>query len=168
MYKIGDFSIISKTTVKALRYYETKKMLLPKRVDSNGYRYYETSQLTDIAKIISLKQMGLSLKEIKSVIDGMNIVTILINRKKIVEKEISEYKYQLSKINYLLEGKNMKYEPVVKELQSFTVYYKEGVIKDFSKLVEFILSSGEECLKANPGIKCITPDYCYVNYLDGE
>ena len=25
-----------------------------------------------------------------------------------------------------------------------------------------------ECLKLNPNIKCVEPDYCFVNYLDGE
>lgn len=62
----------------------------------------------------------------------------------------------------------MKYEVVVKELPSYTIYYKEGLIEDFSKIVNFILESGEECKKLNPNIKCIEPDYCYLNYLDGE
>ena len=44
MLKIGDFSRMSKVTVKALRYYEKEGLLIPKYVDeNNGYRYYETS-----------------------------------------------------------------------------------------------------------------------------
>ena len=62
----------------------------------------------------------------------------------------------------------MSYEVILKELPDYTVYYKEGIIEDYSKLTDFILSSGKECLKTNPDIKCIKPDYCYVNYLDGE
>jgi len=30
MYKIGEFSILSKTTIKALRYYEKEKLLIPR------------------------------------------------------------------------------------------------------------------------------------------
>ena len=55
MYKIGDFSKMSKVTIKALRYYEKEGLLKPVFIDQNtGYRYYETSQLVEISKIISL------------------------------------------------------------------------------------------------------------------
>ena len=45
MYKIGDFSSMLKTTIKTLR-------------------YYDTSQLVDISRIISLRQIGVSIKDI--------------------------------------------------------------------------------------------------------
>ena len=53
MYKIGDFSKMSKTTIKTLRYYEKEGLIKPSFVDPyTSYRYYESSQLTDISKII--------------------------------------------------------------------------------------------------------------------
>lgn len=83
MYKIGDFSNMSKTTIKTLRYCEKEALLKPVYVDLNtGYRYYVTSQLIEISKIIHFKQMGLSIKDIKKVLDGENVETILNNRKK--------------------------------------------------------------------------------------
>ena len=36
----------------------------------------------------------------------------------------------------------MKYEVAMKELPNYVVYYKEGKVKDFTKLTEFILDSG--------------------------
>ena len=62
----------------------------------------------------------------------------------------------------------MNYEVTIKTLPECIVYYKEGYLKKYSDSSEFILSSADECLKDNPNIKCIEPDYCYVNYLDGE
>ena len=62
----------------------------------------------------------------------------------------------------------MKEEIFEKVVPAYYVYYKEGVLKDYSEASEFILSSGTECMKLNPNIKCVEPDYCYVNYLDGE
>ena len=53
MYKIGDFSKMSKVTIKALRYYEKEGLIVPAYIDeNNGYRYYESKQLIDISKII--------------------------------------------------------------------------------------------------------------------
>ena len=38
MLRIGDFSKLSKVTIKALRYYEKEGLLIPKHVDVfNGY-----------------------------------------------------------------------------------------------------------------------------------
>lgn len=62
----------------------------------------------------------------------------------------------------------MKYEIITKTLPDYTVYYKDGKLKDISEITNFILTSADECLKANKDMKCIEPDYCYVNYLDGE
>ena len=51
MYKIGEFSKMSKTTIKTLRYYENEGLLMPSYVDPyTNYRYYESSQLTDLTK----------------------------------------------------------------------------------------------------------------------
>ncbi|MGN1342401.1 MAG: MerR family transcriptional regulator [Bacilli bacterium] len=169
MYKIGDFSNMSKTTIKALRYYEKEGLLKPVYVDLNtGYRYYETSQLVEISKIISLRQIGLSIKDIKNIIDGYDMENILNKRKKEIEDNLTIFNTQLSKINYLLEGNNMKNEIFIKEIPSYIIYYRDGIISDFSKISEFVLQSGTECAKANPNLKCVTPNYCYISYLDGE
>ena len=169
MYKIGEFSNMSKTTIKALRYYEKEDLLKPVYVDLNtGYRYYETSQLVEISKIISLRQIGLSIKDIKNIIDGYDMENILNKRKKEIEDNLTIFNTQLSKINYLLEENNMKNEIFIKEIPSYIIYYRDGIISDFSKISEFVLQSGTECVKANPNLKCVTPNYCYISYLDGE
>jgi DNA-binding transcriptional MerR regulator len=46
MFKIGDFSRLSRVSVKALRYYDEIGLLKPVRVDQfTGYRYYSADQL---------------------------------------------------------------------------------------------------------------------------
>ena len=86
MYKIGDFSSMSKTTIKTLRYYEKEGLLTPTYVDLyTGYRYYETSQLVELSKIISLRQIGVSIKDIKSILQGYDMEKILNKRKKELE-----------------------------------------------------------------------------------
>lgn len=168
MYKIGEFSTLAKITVKTLRYYEKVGLLIPAYVDKEtGYRFYETKQLIDLSRIISLRQIGLSIKDIQSLNEN-ELHKILNVRKQEIEKNLILYDSQLSKINYLLEGKFMKYETIIKELPDYTVYYKEGRIKTIDEIVSFITSSATECFATNPDIKCIEPDYCYVSYLDKE
>lgn len=169
MVRIGEFSKMSKTTIKALRYYEKEGLLKPIFIDPyTNYRYYESSQLVEISKIIHLRQVGLSIKDIKKVLDGNNVVDILKNRKKEIEKNLKNYNIELSKINYLLEGGNMKNEIFIKEIPEYIIYYRDGVIADFSKISEFACATGTECSKTNPNLKCVMPNYSYISYLDGE
>ncbi|SCP99491.1 MerR family transcriptional regulator [Anaerobium acetethylicum] len=71
MYRIGEFSKMSKTTVKALRYYDEIGLLKPEKVDElTGYRFYTTRQLMELHRIHSLRQIGLSIEEIKLIVSG--------------------------------------------------------------------------------------------------
>lgn len=62
----------------------------------------------------------------------------------------------------------MQNEIFIKVIPEYIVYYWDGVISDFSKVSEFAFRSGTECSKANPNLKCVTPNYSYISYLDGE
>lgn len=169
MYKIGEFSVISKTTIKTLRYYEKEKLLIPAYIDrETGYRYYETKQLVELSKIVSLRQIGLSISDIKKILSGKKFEEFLIKRKQEIEENIEIQHSQLSKINYLLEENNIKNEIVIKELPSYTVFYREGMTKSLGEIIDFIKLSKEELSEYNPDLKYITPNYCYINYLDGE
>ena len=95
MLKIGEFSKMSKVTIKALRYYEKEGLLTPKYIDNyNGYRYYESSQLISISKIITLKQLGLSIEEIKRIIIAKEPIDGILKLKKTeLENTIWKKKY---------------------------------------------------------------------------
>ncbi|MBN1862314.1 MAG: MerR family transcriptional regulator, partial [Dehalococcoidales bacterium] len=70
MLKIGDFSRLSRVTVKALRYYDEIGLLKPVSVDRfTGYRYYSAEQLPRLNRIIVLKNLGLSLEEVSQLLN---------------------------------------------------------------------------------------------------
>ena len=65
MMRIGDFSRLSRVTVKTLRYYDEVGLLRPTHVDdATGYRYYDYDQLPRLNRILALKDLGFSLEEI--------------------------------------------------------------------------------------------------------
>jgi len=68
--KIGEFSKLMQTTVKTLRHYEQKGLLLPNKVDDwTGYRYYSIDQMQQLQNIRVMQQLGFSLDEIKDLMD---------------------------------------------------------------------------------------------------
>lgn len=69
MFKIGDFSKICQISSKALRLWDEMGLLKPAHVDNeNGYRYYTIGQLYDVNRILALREMGLTLKQIHALI----------------------------------------------------------------------------------------------------
>lgn len=168
MYKIGEFSKLARTTIKTLRYYEQVGLLNPSFIDGNGYRYYEGKDLIVLNKIVSLRQMNFSIEEIKTVLASNNLQELLTQKRKELENLSNNIHDQISKINYLLKENQMNYEVTIKTLPECIVYYKEGYLNKYSDSTEFILSSANECLKNNPNIKCVEPDYCFMEYLDNE
>ena len=65
MLKIGEFSKLSRVSVRMLRHYDEIGLLKPVRIDEfTGYRYYHERQLIDVSRIRSLKEVGFSLSEI--------------------------------------------------------------------------------------------------------
>ena len=66
MLKIGDFSKLSRVSIRILRHYDEIGLLRSIKVDPDtGYRYYGESQLPIVAKIASLKDMGFGLSDIR-------------------------------------------------------------------------------------------------------
>lgn len=64
MFKIGDFSMLSKVPVKTLRYYDQIDLLKPKQIDQDsGYRYYSAEQLLEVNRIFLYKELGFTLKQ---------------------------------------------------------------------------------------------------------
>lgn len=70
MFKIGDFSKLTRVSAKMLRHYDELGLLKPARIDpANGYRYYSASQLPRLNRLIALKDLGFSLEQIGGLLD---------------------------------------------------------------------------------------------------
>mgnify|MGYP003293386970 CR=1 FL=1 len=169
MLKIGEFSKLSHITIKALRFYEKEKLLIPTYVDKyTGYRFYESSQLEFAAKIKSFRQLGLSINEIKRIFNGEDVKEILLKKEEDLKKLQNKTELQISIIEFILEEKEMKYQVTIKEIPKMIIYYSETILNKYEDIMQWIPSVGEECKKLNPSIKCTDPPYEFCEYLDGE
>jgi len=65
MLKIGDFSKICQTSIRALRHWDAIGLLKPALIDAaTGYRYYSIEQIDDVNRILAFRAMGLSLDDV--------------------------------------------------------------------------------------------------------
>ena len=62
MLKIGEFSKLSRVSVRMLRHYDEIGLLKPAEIDRfTEYRYYREDQLPTAGRIAALKDMGFPL-----------------------------------------------------------------------------------------------------------
>ena len=68
---IGRFSVVTSLSLKALRYYDEKGILVPKAKDPfTGYRYYTGDQIAVGVKISTLTGLGFSLEETAGILEA--------------------------------------------------------------------------------------------------
>lgn len=68
--KIGDFARLGQVSVRMLRHYDQIGLLRPERVDEwTGHRSYGAEQLATLNRIVALKELGLTLDQVRRVLD---------------------------------------------------------------------------------------------------
>lgn len=68
MYRIGEFSQITRLTVKALRYYDQEGILIPSGRSDSGYRLYSQEDFQKARRIALLRESGFSIAELREVL----------------------------------------------------------------------------------------------------
>jgi len=144
MFKIGDFSRLSRISVKALRYYDETGLLKPVTVDRfTGYRYYSAGQLPQLNYIAALKNMGLSLDEIATLINNdltpSQMRDIFILKRAELQQRVNEERNRLEMVEKLLqqiekEGTMPDYQVVIKKVEPQTIASIRAVLPTYGDL----------------------------------
>ena len=126
MLKIGDFSKLSRITIRMLRHYDEIGLLCPESTDKfTGYRYYSEAQLPIANRITALKGMGFGLVVIREILksytDADALRQFLLLKQTEIREQADKTERQLallaSTINRLGKEENfMNYSVTVKTL----------------------------------------------------
>ena len=138
MIRIGDFSKLSRVSVKTLRFYDEMGLLKPIEVDRfTGYRYYEFDQLPRLYRILALKDLGFSLEEIGRLLEGEVSVEqmrgMLKLRQAEIRQRVEEEAARLERVELWLreieqEDSMSKYDVVIKKIEPHQVASVRGVV----------------------------------------
>lgn len=175
MLKIGDFSKLSRVSIRMLRHYDEIGLLKPVETDpSTGYRYYRAGQLPVAGRIAALKEMGFGLTAIREMLscfdDPAKLEAYLRSQRMelLALREETERRLRLldTAQDRLRKEKSMKYDVTLKTLpqryaacvrMTIPSYEQEGMLwktlRDETGSMDLV-----------PGDPC----YCSVAYLDGE
>ena len=166
--KIGEFSKMMQVTVKTLRHYEQKGLLVPDEVDEwTGYRYYNITQMQRLNTIRGLQRQGFTLEEIKELLeDGAQTPSIEQLTQKIEETE-RHLQLLMERRNQLLKW--MDSHKQIKTMEKFSIQsLPEIIVASHREVISGYSALGLLCVnKIGPemqrlGCKCPPPGYCFT------
>ncbi|MBR4552004.1 MAG: MerR family transcriptional regulator, partial [Oscillospiraceae bacterium] len=125
MLKIGEFSKLSRVSVRMLRHYDEIGLLKPAETDRfTDYRYYTEDQLPTAGRIAALKDMGFSLADIVRILevydDREKMEQCFSARQKELEALSKDTAYKLTLLDAarkrLRKEENMSYNVTLKTI----------------------------------------------------
>ena len=167
-FKIGEFSQFMQVTVKTLRHYEQKGLLVPDETDPwTGYRYYSLAQMQKLAPIRNLQRLGFSLDEIKDLYDESEHVPSIVqidDKIRSTEAQIAQLEMRLRRLLLLRDSRKE-----IKTMKNFAIQpLPEIIVASHRETIPDYAALGPLCYeKIGPemqrlGCKCPTPGYCFT------
>lgn len=143
MLRIGEFSKLSRISIRMLRRYDEVGLLTPETTDaSTGYRYYSEYQLPAANRITALKNMGFGLAAIAEVLTCWDtpgdLERCLRVKRAEVQADLKEETQRLRLLDTALERlrkgeANMKYDVTVKTIPERYVASVRQVIPSYDR-----------------------------------
>lgn len=147
MLKIGDFSKLGQVSIRMLRHYDEMGLLKPAHIDQfTDYRFYTIDQLPRLNRILALKDLGLSLEQIRAVltedISAAQLHGMLITKQAELEREVLENQRRLRRVQARIqqieqEGHESPYEIVLKQTAPLSVLAVRRSIPHVSQMKDY-------------------------------
>jgi DNA-binding transcriptional MerR regulator len=91
MYRVSDFAEKAGVTVRTLHHYDRLGLLKPSGRTETGYRLYSERNFGRLQQIVTLKFIGLPLRQIKDLLDGSDLdlaATLRLQRRLLQQKRL--------------------------------------------------------------------------------
>ncbi|SEP47313.1 MerR family transcriptional regulator [Amycolatopsis saalfeldensis] len=126
MFAIGEFARHGRVSVRMLRHYDAIGLLRPAHVDpATGYRSYQAAQLTELNRIVALKDLGFTLEQVRAMLAEQvgveQVRDLLALRRADLEAAVAATAQRLAQVEARLQaieldGRLPDHEVVVKHL----------------------------------------------------
>lgn len=166
--KTGEFSRLMQVTVKTLRHYEQKRLLIPDEIDEwTGYRYYSITQMSKLNSIRQLQQLGFTLEEIKELYDDESHTPSVEQLTEKIEETEKQLQRLMSRRNQLFEW--MDSHKKIKKMEKFSIEsLPEVIVASHREIIPDYSALGTLCCTVigpemqRLGCKCPPPGYCFT------
>lgn len=160
MKSVSEVSKLAHVSVRTLHYYDEKEILKPSHISETGYRYYNDHALMKLKSISIFKELGLSLKEIKRILDDEDFDEV-----KVIETQKQMLILKRNRLNHLIEqlSTNSQYLDLVIDEQQWEliwdeIYSRQGIVQSdvLQPVIDFVDQLKENGLKNVLDLGCGT------------
>ena len=121
MFSIGEFAQLGAVSIRTLRHYDEIGLLPPAGVDPvTGYRSYSAKQLRQLNRIVALKDLGLTLAQIRRLFDGITVDELrgmLLLRQAQLEGDLQRQRHHLlgveARLRHIAQEDDMPADDIV-------------------------------------------------------
>lgn len=102
--RIGEFSALGRVSVRMLRHYDRLGLLRPAEVDAaTGYRSYAPEQLSELHRLVALKELGFTLDEVGGILRRdpapTELRALLEARRRALAAEVADVHRRLAQVD---------------------------------------------------------------------
>jgi DNA-binding transcriptional MerR regulator len=121
MFSIGEFARLGAVSVRTVRHYDEIGLLSAAEVDPvTGYRSYSPRQLRQLNRIVALKELGLTLAQVRQLLDGITVDELrgmLLLRRAQLERELQRQRHHLlgveARLRHITQEDDMPADDIV-------------------------------------------------------
>lgn len=126
-YLIGQAAKFLNVSKDTLRYYDKIGIISPKKDNTNGYRYYTMDEVISLTYILMLKELDISLEEIKNIVNNNNLsdmVKVITRQNEIIDKKMKD----LEKIKATINSFRKSFSRAEADLNKFKILENKPII----------------------------------------
>lgn len=149
MFTVGEFSTLAQVSKRLLRYYDEIGLLKPIHTDpSTGYRFYSAEQMAHLNRILVLKELGLSLDQIRRMLSEQISIDemqgMLLLKKAEIEQLLQTELQRLRKVESRLQSirdaeSNKPLNVVIKNIPAQPVISLRTIAESFETALELFV-----------------------------
>ena len=108
-YPVGQVAALSGVTVRTLHHYDEIGLLRPSGRTAGGYRQYDDADLVRLHRVLSYRELGLTLDQVASILDdpSTDAAAHLRSQHRLVRQRIERHERMLTQIEKAMEAEQM-------------------------------------------------------------
>lgn len=139
LFTSGEFAFLCGVKKQTLFHYDDIGLLIPEYKNNKGYRYYSVQQAEIFSVIEMLKEIGMSLTEIKEFFHSQTLeqtITLLTEKEKVMDQKIKKMQHTQQMIKnkkqHIKEALDLNYDCLTIEQKAPEYYIRSENILDCS------------------------------------
>jgi MerR family transcriptional regulator, thiopeptide resistance regulator len=152
--KVGELAKRTGLSIRTLHHYEEMGLLAPRERTQSGHRLYGETDVVQLQKVLALKQLGMSLEQIRNWLHAhpFEVVDAVRMQRKRVSRQIemlTSVQRRLELIEHRMNGsETVSVDDILEALEAMAMFEKYYTQEQLEQLEQRRIELGEDTIKA--------------------